>query len=166
MAVSRVYSLVPLLLLLLLSITGTQADDEILTNYEFENRVPPNNTVVVSATPSGNLSTSEFGTVRVVTNILRESMAVDSPVLGSVVGLVNTLKDNSIYLTFNFVYESADWNGTLGVQGRLDAAGNGELVVNGGTGDFRYAQGFCETTLVAADDPANIVFKNVIHLKL
>ncbi|KAG6554466.1 hypothetical protein Mapa_003844 [Marchantia paleacea] len=69
----------------------------LLVNFEFENRVPPNNTVVVSATPSGNLSVSEFGTVRVVTNVIRQSIKNDSKVLGKVVGLVNSLKDGSIF---------------------------------------------------------------------
>jgi hypothetical protein len=137
-----------------------------LTNYEFENRVPPDNTVVVSATPSGNLSNSEFGTLRVVTNVIRETNATNSTVLGSVVGLVNTLRDGALYLTFNFVYESHDYNGTIGVQGRLDVAGNGELVVTGGSGDFRLAQGWVYTTLVSGDDRSIIVFKNEVHLEI
>lgn len=138
---------------------------DMLVNYEFENRVAPDNTVVVSATPSGNLSVSEFGTVRVVTNVIRETIEPDSRVLGKVVGLVNSLKDDSIYLTFDFVYETPELMGTIGMQGRLNAAGNGELEVTGGTGSFRFARGYCETTLVASSDPANIVFKNVLHLK-
>ncbi|KAL3677942.1 hypothetical protein R1sor_020898 [Riccia sorocarpa] len=151
---------------LILSVTssfvhGAGSRPSLLVNYEFENRVPPNNTVVVSATPSGNLSTSEFGTVRVVTNVIRESIDKDSKVLGNVVGLVNSLKDESIYLTFDFVYNTDTLNGTIGIQGRLNAAGNGELEVTGGTGTFRFARGYCETTLVSTTDPANIVFKNI-----
>lgn len=139
-----------------------------LTNFEFENRVLPDNTVVVSAAPSGNVSIShsEFGSIRVVTNVLRETIETNSTVLGSVVGLVNTLRDDSgLYLTFNFVYASQDYNGTIGVQGQLNASGDGELVVTGGTGDFRLAQGWVTTTLVSSSDLANIVFKNVVHLE-
>jgi len=168
MASFRIPPMVALLLALslsstLLPIVHTKTID--LTNFEFEDRVPPNNTVVVSAAPSGNLAVPEFGTLRVVSNVLRETNATNSTVLGLVVGLVNTLRDGALYLTFNFVYETAEWTGTIGVQGRLDAGGNGELVVTGGSGDFRLVQGWSTTTLVAGDDPANIVFKNVVHLK-
>lgn len=163
-------SAVALLLPLLLSLTTAPAvvhgDRVELVNFEFEDRVPPNNTVVVSASPSGNKTSGEFGTLRVVTNVLRKSMDPESEVLGSVVGLVNSLRDDAgLFLTFNFVYDTEEWKGTLAVQGQLDSSSNGELVVTGGSGDFRFARGFCVTTLVAQTDPANITFKNVIHLK-
>jgi len=147
----------------LLPIVHTKTID--LTNYEFENQVPPDNTVVISANPSGNVTNPGFGTLRVVTNVIRETNATDSTVLGTVVGLVNTLRDGALYLTFNFVYESHDYNGTIGVQGRLDA-GNGELVVTGGSGDFRLAQGWVYTTLVSGTDKSNIVFRNEVHLEI
>lgn len=168
MASFRVPAMVALLLTLSLSSTLlpiVHSKTIELTNFEFENRVPPNNTVVVSATPSGNPAVAEFGTLRVVTNVLRESNATNSTVLGQVVGLVNTLKDiNSLYLTINFVYETQDYSGTIGAQGKL-VNGSGELVVTGGSGDFRLAQGWCSTTLVSTSDPANIVFKNEVHLE-
>jgi len=167
MASFRIPPMVALLLTLslsstLLPIVHTKTID--LTNFEFEDRVPPNNTVVVSAAPSGNLAVPEFGTLRVVSNVLRETNATNSTVLGLVVGLVNTLKDtNSLYLTFNFVYETQDYSGTIGVQGKLDN-GSGELVVTGGSGDFRLAQGWCSTTLLSSSDQA-AVFKNELHLE-
>ncbi|BFI14177.1 protein MpDIR26 [Marchantia polymorpha subsp. ruderalis] len=171
MVSSPVFSVI-LFATLLFSFSGSYAfgpshsPPSLLVNFEFENRVPPNNTVVVSATPSGNLSVSEFGTVRVVTNVIRQSLNQDSKVLGKVVGLVNSLKDGSIYLTFDFVYETRRLNGTIGMQGRLNAQGNGELEVTGGTGTFRFARGYCITTTQPTEDPSKLaIFKNVIHLR-
>ncbi|KAG6555473.1 hypothetical protein Mapa_002708 [Marchantia paleacea] len=138
-----------------------------LVKYEFEGLVSPNISSVVAASPSGSgnssANTGEFGTIRVVKNIVRESNHTDSEVLGQVVGLVNSLGDGLVFLSLDFMMNNSRWNGTLGVQGVLDQ-NQGELEVVGGTNSFRFAKGYCTTTLEYSDSSFT-VYKHTFRVK-
>jgi hypothetical protein len=136
-----------------------------LVLYEHEVRVAPQNTVVTTSSPSGNLSTIEFGKVNVVANIVTDEVSINSTKLGKVLGQVTFEKDLSLYLAFTFALSTPSYNGSLTVQGVLDASGNGELVITGGTGDFRWARGYVEVLTLSSTNPADVIFKNTLHIK-
>lgn len=137
-----------------------------LVLFEHEDRVAPGNTVVTSGSPSGNYSTIEFGTIKVIANVLTDGISIaNSTKLGKAAGLVGFEDDLSLSLAFSFVLNTTSYAGSLTIQGVLDSSGNGELVVTGGSGDFRWARGYVEVLTVSTDDQADVVFLNTVHLR-
>ncbi|CAM6128456.1 unnamed protein product [Calypogeia fissa] len=169
MAGSLNWTLILLLLILLpsLAVEGTKY----LQLFAHESLVPPTNTLVVSASPSGNKNgTDEFGLIRTVSNVLREGSSNESKEIGAQVGIVVVGKDgNDVYISYTyFLNENASQQGTIAIHGHIDGTSTVDRVfaVVGGTGDFLAVTGEDRSAFDSANppDPANVV--NVHSLTL
>lgn len=112
-----------------------------LTLYAQESYVPPSNTFIVSASPTGNYSgADEFGLLRTISNTLTETSDRNSKIIGKQTGIIVVGKDSlSIYFSFTyFLNANATHQGTIAVQGHIDVTSVSDKVyaVVGGTGDF------------------------------
>lgn len=135
------------LLVVLLPCVAVQAHGpKHLALYAHESRVPPNNTLIVSASPSGNYSgADEFGLIRTVDNVLKESADNTSRIIGSQTGIIVVGKDGAnIYISFTyFLNANATYQGTIAVHGHIDGTSTNDRIfgVVGGTGAFIGASG-------------------------
>lgn len=159
-----------LLVLFLGSKVHAKHGPKYLTLYAHESFVPPTSTLILSASPDGNLSApDQFGTIRTLSNVLRASSAIDSTILGSQVGILVIGKDLSVYFSFTyFLNANATHQGTIAVHGHIDGTSTADRVVAvvGGTGDFFAVIG---DDIFAADavnppDPAHIVNIHTLNL--
>ncbi|KAJ7550017.1 hypothetical protein O6H91_07G092400 [Diphasiastrum complanatum] len=113
--------------------------------YMHDNTAPPNVTVVQVARPSANVSSTSFGTVVVIDDLITEGPSPSSKVLGRGQGtyIFDSLSTTSLLLTFTAVFENDVHNGTLSFHGADRVLlKKREIAVVGGTGVFRYVRGY------------------------
>ncbi|KAL2649214.1 hypothetical protein R1flu_017342 [Riccia fluitans] len=133
--------------------------------YVHESRAPPNPTLVVVATASGNLSDVTFGTVQVFSNLLKAGPSLNSTTIGVEPGLVSIGTEN-IFISYTFTLNLPKGNGTLAVQGQFALnVWPRELAVVGGTGIFRFASGYDVSEIVDDSNPSDYVTIHKIFLK-
>ncbi|CAM6108103.1 unnamed protein product [Calypogeia fissa] len=168
---SRVAGAQQVLLLLcflpsLLSSHGAQAKVEELTLYVHEDRVPgPSATLITVLTTSGNLSEVGFGTIQVFSNTLREGAESTSASMGVEPGFV-TIGTQNVFISYAFTLNTPIYNGTICVQGQFAFnAWPRELAVVGGTGSFRFANGYDVSSIVDESDLGDYVTVHNIYLK-
>ncbi|CAM6109075.1 unnamed protein product [Calypogeia fissa] len=173
MAGSLNWRLILLLLILLpsLAVEGTTIVPKYLQLFAHESLVPPTNTLVVSASPSGNKDgTDEFGLIRTVSNVLREGSANESKEIGAQVGIVVIGKDgNDVYISYTyFLNENATQQGTIAIHGHIDGPSTVDRVfaVVGGTGDFLAVTGEDRSAFDSANPPDPAYVVNVHSLTL
>ncbi|KAL2603240.1 hypothetical protein R1flu_008805 [Riccia fluitans] len=135
-------SMVQLLLCLQVEAGGPKK----LVLYAHENRVPPNNTLIGSAAPNGNLTDEKFGLIKTVSNTLRAGPEADSEEIGAQVGIVVLGKDVlNLYISYTYYLNNASEYGvsTIAVHGHIDGVyeGNRVFAVVGGTGKFASVTG-------------------------
>ncbi|CAM6128453.1 unnamed protein product [Calypogeia fissa] len=153
-----------LLLVILVPCLATEHGPRHLQLFAHGSVVPPDNTFIVSAVPSGTTTgIDEFGLIRTVSNVLRDGSADDSQIVGSQVGvLVVGKKVTDLYVSFTYAFnENATHQGTIAVHGFIDGTFIGDRVfaVVGGTGDFLHVFGEDRSAYdpVEAPNPYSIV---------
>ncbi|BBN10063.1 protein MpDIR27 [Marchantia polymorpha subsp. ruderalis] len=140
-------------------------EEKMLTLYVHESRVPPNPTLITVVTATGNLSQIGFGSIQVFSNVLKDGPSNDSTVIGVEPGFVTIGKQN-IFVSYTFTISGPEGNGTLAVQGQFALnVWPREMAVVGGTGIFRYANGYDISEIVDDTNPANYVTIHKIYLK-
>ncbi|KAL6529256.1 hypothetical protein OROGR_014879 [Orobanche gracilis] len=104
-------------------------------------------------------SSTTFGQVSVVDDLLTVSPDPNSEEMGRVQGLITSadMKVSGIAMNLNFIFTSGRYNGsTLSILGRNQIrSGTRELPVVGGTGVFRMAHGFAITSTHSFDPNTN-----------
>jgi hypothetical protein len=158
------------LLVVLLPCLAVQAKGpKHLQLFAHEDRIPPNNTLIVSASPTLNFSgADQFGLIRTVDNVLRESADNTSKILGSQTGIIVVGKDAAnVFITFTYhLNEHASHQGTIAVHGYIDGTSTNLRIfgVVGGTGDFIGASGDDRSLFDSPTLTTNIV--NIHNLTL
>ncbi|CAM6109047.1 unnamed protein product [Calypogeia fissa] len=144
-------------------VQGKKHGPKCLQLFAHESRVPPTNTLTVSASPSGSRKGSdEFGLIRTVSNVLREGRSNESKEIGTQVGIVVVGKDsNDVYISFTyFLNENATHQGTIALHGHILANSTADraFAVVGGTGEFLAVTGEDRSAYDGnPPDPANVV---------
>ncbi|XP_073027658.1 dirigent protein 22-like [Primulina eburnea] len=104
-------------------------------------------------------STTTFGQVRVLDDLLTAGPDKDSEKLGRAQGLITSadLETSALAMYLNFVFTSGQYNGsTLSILGRNQIMNvKRELPVVGGTGIFRMARGYAITNTYSFDPYTN-----------
>ncbi|BBN04760.1 protein MpDIR2 [Marchantia polymorpha subsp. ruderalis] len=145
-------------------VAGRKAAEEIVL-YVHESRVPPEPTLVTVVTATGNLSQIGFGTMQVFSNVLKDGASPSSATIGVEPGFVTIGKQN-IFISYTFTLSTPSYNGTLAVQGAFALnVWPREFAVVGGTGKFRFANGYDVSEIVDDSNPANYVTVHRIFLK-
>ncbi|KAL3675033.1 hypothetical protein R1sor_024981 [Riccia sorocarpa] len=142
-----------------------------LVLYAHENRVAPNNTLIGSAAPNGNLTDEQFGLIKTVSNTLRAGPELDSKQIGYQTGIVVLGQDLlSIYISYTYFLSNASDYGisTIAVHGHIDGLypGNRAFAVVGGTGTFSSVTGEDSSPFDAVViDEAHVVNTHTLTLR-
>ncbi|XP_059069521.1 dirigent protein 23-like [Cryptomeria japonica] len=117
-------------------------------NFYFHDTVSGQNVtaVQVASAPSTNASSTFFGTVMVIDDLLTEGPDLTSKLLGRAQGLyaMTSQEDIQLLMAVTYVFQSGEFNGsTLAVVGH-NAVFNKvrEMPIVGGSGKFRLARGY------------------------
>ncbi|GLJ32173.1 hypothetical protein SUGI_0647720 [Cryptomeria japonica] len=113
---------------------------------------------------SASSSVSTFGTIFVIDNPITEGLANTTKILGRLQGVEanSALNGTNFHLGASLLFENG---GTLEIQGIIKTqVAQRELSVVGGTGKFRYAQGFVSVEIVASDR-INLTFKFTVTIR-
>ncbi|XP_039120002.1 dirigent protein 19-like [Dioscorea cayenensis subsp. rotundata] len=101
---------------------------------------------MVAQAPTTNTSTTSFGLVRIIDNPLTKGPTMSSDLLGRAQGFYafTSLESVGLFMAMNFIFTSGKYNGsTVTILGRDEIFTDvREMPVIGGSGLFRWAQGF------------------------
>ncbi|XP_006664385.2 dirigent protein 21-like [Oryza brachyantha] len=162
-AVLRRARLVVLVLVLVLAMVGAAEGAEMTTHIKvyWHDVVSGTNptAVQVAQAPTTNSSASFFGVVMVIDDPLTEGpdMKNSAPVGRAQGTYISAGKDKvALLMNMNFVFQSGTYNGsTVAIMGRNEVlSAVREMAIVGGTGVFRWAQGYAQARTHTFDKKA------------
>ncbi|XP_002978209.2 dirigent protein 1 [Selaginella moellendorffii] len=146
-------------------IPSSRCQSEQQTSFEFymhDNVFVSNPSGIPVAGANGSTTTFAFGTVIIIDDALTLGPSPTSTSLGRAQGtyLVTSLDASTILLTFTAVF--SDRNGTLSFHGSDKITDpTREIAIVGGTGIYRFAQGFAVITTTSS-----VNFSAVLHFNV